>query len=475
MVEDEASRRYFSERVAHWDGVHASRRRGLGGTYHRRLAEVYRRLIPPGRRVLELGCGEGDLLAALAPSTGVGVDFSHEAIQQARLRHPDLRFVTADAHDFTEAGEPFDYVVLSDLLNDVWDVQRILARVRRSCHPGTRVALNVYSRLWGGPLSLARQFGLARPNLPQNWLTVPDVANLLDLSGFQVIRAWPEVLLPLPIPVASTLANRFLVRTWPLRHLGLTNFVLARPLAGPAKEVPLVSVIAPARNEAGNVAAVLERTPEMGRGTEIVFVEGHSTDGTWEAIENAIRARPDRRMLALRQEGSGKGDAVRLGFARSSGELLIILDADLTVPPEELPRFVEVLVSGRAELASGVRLVYPMEDGAMRPLNFLGNKFFSLAFTWLLGQPVKDTLCGTKALWRRDWKKIQEGRAALGDFDPFGDFDLLFGASRLGMKLAEVPVRYRERSYGTTNISRFRHGALLLRMALFAAARLKFV
>ncbi len=474
----DAPSRYRAARVAHWDRVHASSRRGLGGAYQRRLVEVFRTLVPPGRRVLELGCGEGSLLAALAPSTGVGIDFSPEAVRAARARHPrsaNLTFLEADVHDLPETGEPFDYILLSETLNDAFDVQRVLEAVRTRCHRGTRVVINFYSRLWGLPLSAARRLGLARPNLPQNWLTVPDLVNLLDLAGFQAVRAWPEVLLPLPVPLLAPLANRVLVKTWPLRHLGLTNFVLARPVPGPVEALPLVSVVVPARNEAGNVAAVFEKTPEMGCGTEIVFVEGGSTDGTWEAIGREADLHAGRRSARFRQEGSGKGDAVRLGFARAKGDLLVILDADLTVPPEDLPRFVEVLLSGKAEFANGVRLVYPMDEEAMRPLNFLGNKFFSLAFTWLLGQPVKDTLCGTKVLWRSDWERIVAGRAAFGDFDPFGDFDLLFGAARLGLKFAEIPVRYRERTYGTTNISRFRHGALLLRMVAFAAARIKFV
>jgi len=213
----------------------------------------------------------------------------------------------------------------------------------------------------------------------------------------------------------------------------------------------------------------------MGRGTEIVFVEGHSRDGTWEAIERERSKRAGRLTAAFRQTGTGKGDAVRLGFERATGEVLMILDADLTVPPEDLPRFYEALRSGRGEFVHGVRFVYPMEDRAMRPVNLLGNKFFSLAFSWLLGQSVRDTLCGTKVLWKHDWDRIAASRSLFGELDPFGDFDLLFGAARCGLKIVEIPVRYRERTYGTTNIRRWNHGALLFRMLLVAASRLKFV
>jgi SAM-dependent methyltransferase len=471
----EAKERFTATRRAHWDFVHRSAARGLGGAYHRRLEQVYRIIVLPGLSVLELGCGEGDLLAALSPSRGVGVDFSPAGCAAARRRHPELTILEADASDLSSVDGPFDVVILSDLLNDVWDVQQILEQVRRISTPRTRIVVNGYSLLWELPLRAARSLGLTRPNLAQNWLTVGDIEGLLALAGFEIVRTWPEVLFPFPVPFLAPFANRFLVRLWPLRHLALTNFVLARPAAAPAAAEPLVSVVVPARNEAGNIAAILDRTPEMGRGTEIVFVEGHSTDGTWEAIERERALRPRRRTAAFRQEGMGKGDAVRLGFERAGGDVLMILDADLTVPPEDLPRFYEVLRSGKGEFVHGVRFVYPMEDRAMRPANLLGNKLFGLAFTWLLDQKVRDTLCGTKVLWKRDYARIAMARPLFGGLDPFGDFDLLFGAARCGLRIAEVPVRYRDRIYGTTNIRRWSHGALLLRMVLVAAFRLKFV
>ncbi len=476
---DPAEERYRRERAAHWDAV-ARRRGSLAGAYHRRLERVYRFLIPPGSRVLEIGCGEGDLLAAVQPAVGVGVDLSGEMVRRAAERHPHLRFLQADAHALEDLGgisqeEAFDYIILSDLINDAWDVQRLLRRLAPLTGRRTRLILNFYSRLWELPLALAQRLGLARPVLYQNWLTVPDVRNLLRLAGFQTIRHWPEVLLPLPIPLLAGLCNRFLVRLWPFRHLALSNFLVARPAPRPLPAEPVVSVIVPARNEEGNIPNIFARTPEMGAGTEILFVEGHSRDGTWEAIQREIAAHPERRARAFQQTGKGKGDAVRLGFAEAAGDVLMILDADLTVPPEDLPRFYEVIRSGQGEFVNGVRLVYPMEKEAMRFANLLGNKLFSLAFSWLLGQPIKDTLCGTKVLRKPDYQTLAANRAYFGDFDPFGDFDLLFGAARMSLEIVEVPVRYRERTYGETNIQRWRHGWLLLKMCAFAAGRIKFI
>ena len=475
---------YQQQRRDHWDAVAADFNQITGGrAYQQRLMEVYRSLIPAGSRVLEIGCAAGDLLAAVAPSYGVGVDFSQGMISLARSRYPHLHFIEADAHSF-HLDETFDYVILSDLVNDLWDVQAALVQLAPLVTPRTRIILNSYSRLWEAPLKLAQRLRLAKPTLYQNWLTVDDIANLLRLCDFELIRYSQEVIYPLSTPVINPFVNRYLARMPLLKHLAVTNIYVARPVAltprpplpqGEEEIEPLVSVIVPARNEAGNIEAIFQRTPEMGHGTELVFVEGHSRDNTYETIEHTIAAHPERRAQLHRQTGVGKGDAVRLGFEKATGDVLMILDADLTVPPEDLPRFYEALVSGKGEFVNGVRLVYPMEDEAMRFANLLGNKFFSYAFSWLLGQPIKDTLCGTKVLWKRDYERIAANRAYFGDFDPFGDFDLLLGAARQSMKIVDIPIRYRQRTYGTTNIQRWKHGVLLLRMVIFAARRIKFV
>src|SRR5215207_11204650 len=470
---DTAAKTYQQARIAHWNSIARKRDswRGMGRWYHRRLQEIYRFHISPNQNILEVGCAEGHLLASLKPARGVGVDFSDEMICRAKDHHPELEFIHADAHDLSELDEKFDVIILSDLVNDLWDVQRVFEQLQPLCAVHTRIILNFYSRLWQVPLGVARRLNLAGQTLFQNWLTRDDIHALLRLAHFETVRVTQEILWPLPL---GGFANRFLVRLWPFSEMALSNFVIARPVAERAPE-PMVSIIVPARNESGNIKAIFERTPQMGRRTELVFVEGHSKDDTYAAIEREIAANPSTTSLLLRQTGIGKADAVRLGFAKASGDVLMILDADLTVPPEDLPRFYEALVSGKGEFINGVRLVYPMEKEAMRPLNFLGNKFFSMAFSWLLGQPIKDTLCGTKVFWKRDYEAIAANRTYLGDFDPFGDFDLIFGAVKLNLKLTDLPIRYRERIYGTTNIERWKHGLLLLRMVIFAAQRIKFV
>jgi ubiquinone/menaquinone biosynthesis C-methylase UbiE len=467
----EARRRYWDEYAKTQPGWDGPRR-----FYRRRLAELYRFVIPPGASVLELGCGEGDLLAALQPSAGVGLDLSAVRIEQGRRKHPHLSLMTGDAHTFHLPGEKFDYLVVSDLINDLWDVQQMFETLRAHVHPGTRLVMNFYSRLWEAPRRVAEALRIARPQLGQNWLTVSDVKNLLYLAGFETIQSRPEILWPIPTPGIDALANRYLVKLWPWNIFALTHLLIARPAPIQASTPePLVTVVVPARNEAGNISHILDRVPEMGAGTELIFVEGNSTDDTYAVIERELARRPGRNARLFRQTGKGKGDAVRLGFANASGDVLMILDADMTVPPEDLPRFYEAWRSGKGEFVNGVRLVYPMEDRAMRFFNLIGNKFFSVAFSWLLNQSIKDTLCGTKVLSRAHYEMIARNRAYFWEIDPFGDFDLIFGAAKYNLKMVDLPVRYAERVYGDTNIQRWRHGMILLHMVMLAMRRIKFV
>jgi SAM-dependent methyltransferase len=441
--------------------------------YYDEIERLARFVIPPGLRVLEIGSGLGDLLASVRPSYGMGIDVSPKMVDRAKARHPGLHFKVARAEEHIES-EAYDAIILSDVVGHLHDVWAAFRNARRACAAHTRVFVTFYNFLWEPILRVGEWIGLKMPLAEQNWLSGADLANLLELAGFEVVTRGSSLLVPRRLPLISWVANRLLAHTGPLRHLALLDYLVARPEQTRTVQERSVSVVIPCRNERGNIHEAVERTPDLGLGTEIVFVDGNSDDGTQEAIREEIERNPHRRILLIDQgAGLGKGDAVRKGFAASRGEILMILDADLTVPPEDLPKFYNALVEGRGELVNGSRLVYPMEAGAMRLLNIFGNKFFSVALSWILAQPIRDTLCGTKTLLASDYRRVADQRAFFGDFDPFGDFDLIFGAAKAGLKIREIPVRYRARTYGETKISRFRHGFLLLRMTAFALRKFK--
>ena len=442
--------------------------------YHRLVTAVHQSTVPPGASVLEIGCGAGDLLAALAPAEGrgVGLDVSPAMVELARARHPGLRFEPVAGED-ADLGTTFDYIVLSDVLPYVEDMHALFRSVVRHSHRETRIVVQSSSELWRPALRVLELLRLKPVKPVRNWVGPNDVANFLQLAGLEPVTTTRRILLPLAIPFLSGLFNGFLANLWIVRQLCLTYWIVARVRPPGERRRLGVSLVVPAKDEAGMIERIVEETPELGARSELIFVEGNSTDGTREEILRQIELHPGREIVCVEQEGRGKGDAVRLGFARARYDVLMILDADLTVRPRDLPLFLEAIETGRAELVNGSRLVYGLEPGAMRFLNLVGNKLFSAIFTALIGQPVKDTLCGTKVLERDRYEQIAAGRAYFGDFDPFGDFDLLLGAARLNMKIVDLPVRYQARTYGETKISRFRHGWLLLRMSVFAFRKLK--
>ncbi|HKZ31850.1 MAG TPA: glycosyltransferase [Vicinamibacteria bacterium] len=465
---------------SHHEGIERSRR--SHSYYYECLTRILRVRVPPGERVLDLGCGAGHLLAALEPARGVGIDVSSPAIRAARESYGGerLSFVEGDASDpevLARAGGPFDTILLVNLVTHLSDVQATLEALHAVSHPRTRVLIYSYSRLWQPLLRLSELLGMKYRQPPEAWLPPEEIKAMLALADFEIVRDDAHVVCPVGIPLVADLANRYLGRLPLVDAFSLMFGIIARPApvrsAASRKAEPTVSVVIPCRNEAGHIAPLVESLPKLPAGSEFLFVEGHSTDDTAAVIERAVAEHKELPLRFFRQPGKGKGDAVRFGFAQAKGDVLLILDSDMGVAPADVAKFVTALARGKCEMVNGSRLVYPMEGRAMRFLNLLANKFFAFLFSWLLGQQVRDTLCGTKALWREDYERIAANRSYFGEFDPFGDFDLLFGAARLNLRIVDLAVRYHERQYGETNISRFSHGWLLLRMSAFAARKLK--
>ncbi len=445
--------------------------------YHQDIIDQFNFFLHEDDKILEVGCGTGELLDKLKPKNKTGLDFSEPMVKIATKRHPHLKIHLMDAEELT-LTETFDVIILSDVLGFFENVLDVFKQLKKVCHENTRIYINYYNFVWEAPLSLAEKLGLKRKAPKQSWLSKSDIENLLHLAGFDAYRTCRRMLIPVYIPVISRFFNKYISRLPIINHLCLNQFIFAKKVLSKSEDYSSsysVTVVVPARNESGNIEQIVKRIPEMGCRTEIIFIEGGSTDNTWEAIQHtAEKYKAIRPIKFARQDGKGKGDAVRKGYGMACGDILMILDADMTVPPEDLPKFYEALASGKGDFINGSRLVYPMEKQAMRILNLFGNKFFSMVFSWMLEQPIKDSLCGTKVMFRKDYIKLAKNRKFFGDFDPFGDFDLLFGAYKLNLKIIDLPIRYHERVYGDTNISRFRHGWILLKMCLYAARKIKF-
>jgi SAM-dependent methyltransferase len=451
--------------------------RKFNAAYRQDDQKFMRFLIPPGKRVLELGCGRGDLLAALQPSYGVGVDFAPRTIARANELYSNLNFFLGDAEDpetLAQIEGPFDYIVIADTIGMLEDIDGTLRLVHHLCEPSTRIIISYYSHLWEPVLKLAEALRLRAKQRKINYIATADFLNLMDLADFEVISHEQRQLIPFRWFEFGTFVNRYIAPLPGIRKLCLRTYLVGRPVRQFPDRKFSVSVLVPCRNERGNIENAILRMPRFGSWQEILFVEGNSSDGTFEECERVRDAYKNSwDIKVLKQDGKGKGDAVRKGFAAATGDVLMILDADLTMPPEALPKFHAVIETGKAEFVNGTRLVYPMEQQAMRPLNLIANRFFAYLFSYLVNTRLTDTLCGTKVLLRKDYEVLVQERGYFGNFDPFGDFDLIFGAAKQNLKILETPIHYKARTFGETQISRFRDGWLLLKMVWFAYRKLK--
>jgi SAM-dependent methyltransferase len=468
-----------AEFLKYFDGKTAAGEDGrtrFNGAYRSHDLKFMRFLVPPGKRVLELGCGQGDVLAALEPSYGVGVDFAPRTLDRARERHPNLHFVLGDVEDpatLSAIEGPFDYIIMADTIGMLEDIDDTLRLVHDLCGPATRLIISYYSHLWEPGLKFAEMFGLRTRQPPINFISTADFLNLMDLSDLEVITHEQRQLLPFEWFGIGTFINRYIAPLPGIRQLCLRTYVVGRPVLHLDRKFS-ASILIPCRNEKGNIENAILRMPRFGTHQEVLFVEGNSRDGTFEECERVRDAYRDSwDIKVLKQDGKGKGDAVRKGFAAATGDVLMILDADLTMPPEALPKFHAIIETGKAEFVNGTRLIYPMEQEAMRFLNLIANRCFAYLFSYLVNTRMTDTLCGTKVLLRKDYEVLARERSYFGDFDPFGDFDLIFGATKQNLKIIETPIHYKARTFGETQISRFRDGWLLLKMVWFAYRKLK--
>jgi len=440
--------------------------------FYDHLKRVLQFIVEPGKHVLDVRCETGHLLASVRPAFGVGVEISDAMVESARRQHPDLQFVQSDP-EHLELDQTFDYILFNHIFDTV-DILRALERIKRHCTSETRIVVINYNHAWAPILEIASKIGLRSQFVEPNWVSENDIRGFLKLAGFRPVRIHRFMIFPKWIPGLSRLLNGLLARLPGLRALCMMQIIVARPLTEPRREEEVnVSVIVPCRNEVGNVQHAVERIPSMGKHTEIIFCDDKSTDGTADEVRRMMALYPEKDIRLVDGPGICKAENVWAGFRAATGDILMILDADLTVMPEELPMFVNALVTSRGEFVNGSRLVYPLPELAMKFANTIGNKLFGRVFSFLLDQRIKDTLCGTKVFWRKDWECMEMNLGMWGIKDLWGDYELLFGASKLHLEIVEVPVHYQERIHGATKMTKvFSNGLRMLRICWYAWFRL---
>jgi len=450
---------YFDNLADDWE-----RYRGRNAYYHRTQRALFRTYVPEGLSVLEIGSATGDLLALVRPERGLGLDLSPRMVARARAKYPQLEFLEGDGV-FFDTETRFDCILLNNLLEYLEDIQGLFQNCRRLLTPRGRILISTLNPLWNPILRAGARWGLSTPDTQRNYVTGQDAANLLRLSGFEVVRETRRTLLPKNVPLLAPLVNLIAAQTPLVRRLCMTEFLVARPAATHGDYA--VSVVVPCYNEAENIETCVRRVPRMGRHTEVIVVDDGSHDGTAQRVQQELNPDVEVRCVAYRPN-RGKLHAVRTGFAAARGDILMILDADMTVPPEDLPYFYRPLSEGLADFINGTRLLYPMANGSMKLQNFLGNKLFGLLMTWLTGIRLSDTLCGTKAFFKEDYAHFLMG------YDPWGDFDLLFGAAQNTCRILEVPIHYQERRAGQSKMKALAHTWALLKACWHGFWRVKY-
>lgn len=441
--------------------------------YYNQELKSLKFIIPEGAKVLHIGCGTGYILNELKPEYGLGIDDSKKQIAAAEQSYPHLKFEYQSLEDF-DIKENFDYILITTI-EDIVDIKAVFDAVKKCSHMHTRIITVYYNYLWHPLVKLAEKTSLKVPQRSHNWFSPNDIHNMMTLCDHEQVSTKSSILFPFNIPLVSYFLNRFIARCPWFRNITLIHISISRILFRDERQYS-VSVVIPCRNEAGNIQSAVERIPQMGKHTEIIFCDDKSTDGTADKVKEMMKKYPEKDIKLVAGPGICKARNVWTGFDHAISDILMILDADLTVIPEELPYFYEAISQNRGEFINGSRLVYPMREEAMRIANIAGNKFFSMMFSYILDTRIKDTLCGTKVLWRSDFEKIKKSRGSWGIEDRWGDYELIFGAAKNHLKIIDLPVHYMERTYGETKMTnRLKNGLIMLKMCIVSLLKIKFL
>lgn len=431
--------------------------------YYTQIQRLLKFLIPPGKSILYFGCYREDVIYSLDASSSVVIN---EEVDERISKNKSVEFVHCKYHLYNPQQE-YDYIILDTVIGKTENINLLLRNISSACSSHTRIIIHQENYLWRPLLNFAASFGLKKQEKTQNWLSIKDVETYLETAGFESTRVYKKNIFPLKAGFLGPILNHFFSTIPVLDFLKLDQFIVGRfnkPFTQ-LKSSSSLSICLTVKDEEHNIEPIVSSLPVLCENQEILFVEGNSTDNTAKEIERMKMLFPHKNIRLIKQPGKGQGDAIHTGFKEAKGEIIILYEGDGTSEPYDIQYFYEAIEAGRFEFIEGSRFVYPLSHKCMPLANKIGNVVFAKWFSFFLNQRTTDVLSGIKAIRKKDYEKIYNTWGFLGIPDPFGDFELLFGSARYGLKIGEIPIRYKPRVFGESKTSVFKHGWYLLKMA----------
>lgn len=356
----------------------------------------------------------------------------------------------------------YDCIVLSDMFEVNDDILGLLKLLKKNLNNDGTILLTSITPIWDGVLSILEMLNLKNKSKKRSYIHLNKLSAVLDTINFQITGKRTRQYFPFKLFYFGNIINNFLEIILYFFNFGIRSYFTIKEIEDTAeKDVLSKTIIVPAKNEEGNLNELINRIPYLGNNVEVIISCGISNDNT---LGMAKSLKSDNFIIkVIEQTSKGKANAVWEACEQSSNDLIAILDADLSVDPEELSSFFELIETKKCDFVNGTRLIYSMEKGSMRFINNFGNRLFQYVVSKIIRLPLTDSLCGTKVFKKNLYEKIKKWQSVVKIKDPFGDFDLLFAAAYSSQKIVEYPIHYRARKYGTTQIRRFKDGFKLIK------------
>ncbi len=376
--------------------------------------------------------------------------FIKEIDEQYQIKHKDnIHYVNENIENILS---DCDTVVISDIEHQLNPAKNLL-NLSRIVGDNTKIILLSKNMVWMILIKILKLFFSFSPK-KNNFLPSSYLDNLYSSCNLELIRQEKIIALPINIPFLTKIINR-IFRLPLLNFFCMSNIaILKKKIKNSSNHKDLkISFIIPCKNEQDNIKVFEQKINENTEPDEYLFGDDNSSDKTSDEIDKLIEKLSDKKIIKYNGPGICKSENVYKGIDLSSGDIIVIYDADHTVSFEDIKFSVSIMKKTNVDFINCTRMIYPQKDGAMKFANFIGNTIFASLFSLLFKKKITDTLCGTKIFYKKDWEKIKENTSQWGMKDLWGDFDLLIGAYKNNLKITEVPVTYYERRENETKMT----------------------